>query len=165
MADYKSCVKYQMDLCYMARKFANDPKFTLDCSRCKDYAAAHKECGYCEHYDTRDAYCCLKHQGRFFREKSAACRDYEERCEEMNTKDTEQNHDAINPEHYKQGGIECIDCIKAALGENFIGFLIGNVIKYTYRYKHKNGVEDLRKAAWYLDRAIKELETEKEVHQ
>lgn len=70
-----------------------------------------------------------------------------------------QNHDAVNhPNHYTSGGIECIDCIKAALGENFIGFLIGNVIKYTYRYKDKNGVEDLRKGMKYLEWAIQELE-------
>ena len=69
-----------------------------------------------------------------------------------------QNHNTVShPAHYTSGGIECIDCIKAALGENFMGFLIGNVIKYTYRYKHKNGIEDLKKARWYLDRAIKEL--------
>jgi polyferredoxin len=72
-----------------------------------------------------------------------------------------QNHDSVNhPSHYTAGGIECIDCIKAALGKNFIGFLIGNVIKYSYRYKDKNGVEDLKKARWYLDRAIKEFENE-----
>jgi hypothetical protein len=76
--------------------------------------------------------------------------------------DAEPEHDAVNsPAHYTSGKIECIDCIKAALGENFIGFLIGNVIKYSYRYKDKNGIEDLKKARWYLDRAIKELEDEK----
>lgn len=75
---------------------------------------------------------------------------------------TEPKHDAVShPSHYTSGGIECIDCIKAALGEKFIGFLIGNVIKYTYRYKDKNGVEDLKKARWYLDRAIKEIENDK----
>ena len=69
--------------------------------------------------------------------------------------------DAVNhPSHYCQGGIECIDCIKAALGENYIGFLIGNVIKYAYRYKDKDGVRDLRKASVYLNWAIKELETD-----
>lgn len=75
---------------------------------------------------------------------------------------TVPEHDAVShPSHYTSGGIECIDCIKAALGENFMGFLIGNVIKYTYRYKDKNGVEDLEKARWYIDRAIKELENDK----
>lgn len=41
-----------------------------------------------------------------------------------------------------------------------IRFLIGNVFKYCYRYRNKNGLEDLKKAAWYLDRAIKEIEDE-----
>lgn len=73
--------------------------------------------------------------------------------------DSKKVEDAVNhPNHYNQGGIECIDCIKAALGENFIGFLIGNVIKYAYRYKHKNGVEDLRKCKWYLEKAIEEVQ-------
>lgn len=75
---------------------------------------------------------------------------------------TETEHDAVShPSHYTSGVIECIDCIKAALGEKFIGFLIGNVIKYTYRYKDKNGAEDLKKARWYIDRAIKEIENDK----
>lgn len=72
--------------------------------------------------------------------------------------DAEPEHDAVShPSHYTSGGIECIDCIKAALGENFIGFLIGNVIKYTYRYKDKNGVTDLEKASVYLKWAIEEM--------
>ena len=79
----------------------------------------------------------------------------------ITAKNDEPEHDAVShPAHYTSGGIECIDCIKAALGENFIGFLMGNVIKYSYRYKRKNGVEDLKKARWYLDRAIKELTDE-----
>lgn len=172
MADYKSCVKHDMDICPMARRFANNPKVKLDCSKCKDYRSSEKQCGECKHYDSRDAYCCLKHESRFFREKSAACYYYEERQEETNMKKKKknaaaeiwkaQNHDAVShPSHYTSGGIECIDCIKAALGENFMGFLIGNVIKYTYRYKDKNGVEDLKKARWYIDRAIKEIENDK----
>ena len=85
-----------------------------------------------------------------------SCADFEPAIE---NESAEQNHDAVShPAHYTSGGIECIDCIKAALGENFMGFLIGNVIKYSYRYKDKNGAEDLKKARWYLDRAIKEIE-------
>ena len=78
------------------------------------------------------------------------------------TEKEETEHDAVqHPAHYTSGGIECIDCIKAALGQNFIGFLMGNVIKYSYRYRHKNGIEDLKKARWYLDRAIKEIGDER----
>jgi hypothetical protein len=67
--------------------------------------------------------------------------------------------DNVNhPAHYNQGGIECIDAIKAATGSGFIKYCTGNVIKYLWRYDNKGGVEDLKKAAWYLDRAIKEME-------
>jgi len=66
--------------------------------------------------------------------------------------------DNVNhPPHYNQGGIECIDAIKAATGSGFIKYCTGNVIKYLWRYDLKGGVEDLKKAAWYLDRAIKEM--------
>ena len=67
--------------------------------------------------------------------------------------------DNVNhPPHYNQGGIECIEAIKAALGDGFAAYLRGNVIKYLWRCEHKGGVEDLKKAAFYLDRAIKEME-------
>lgn len=65
--------------------------------------------------------------------------------------------DAVNPSHYKQGSIECIEAIKAALGKMFNGFLWGNVLKYLWRWPDKNGIEDLKKARWYLDRLIKEV--------
>jgi len=62
--------------------------------------------------------------------------------------------DLVNsPPHYRQGDIECIDAIRAALtDEEFRGYCKGNAIKYTWREKHKGGDEDLKKAAWYLDR-------------
>jgi hypothetical protein len=67
--------------------------------------------------------------------------------------------DKINPDHYKTGGIETIDYIKAKLTkEQFEGYLIGNLIKYTSRYRNKNGLEDLHKAEWYLCRLIKEMQ-------
>lgn len=90
-----------------------------------------------------------------------ACDDFEQREPIAAQIFKAQNHDAVNhPSHYTAGDIECIDCIKAALGENFMGFLIGNVIKYSYRYRNKNGLEDLKKARWYLERAIKEVKCE-----
>ena len=66
--------------------------------------------------------------------------------------------DTINPAHYKQGDVECIDAIKASTGDGFTGYLTGNVLKYVWRWKLKNGIEDLKKARWYLDRLIGELE-------
>ena len=66
-------------------------------------------------------------------------------------------YDAINPSHYKDNGIECIEYIKERLpNDAFLGYLNGNVIKYAHRWKDKNGIEDLRKARWYLDKLIEE---------
>lgn len=60
-----------------------------------------------------------------------------------------------HPPHYNQSGIECIDAIEAALGpEGFKYYLQGNIIKYMWRYRYKNGIEDLKKAQWYLNKLI-----------
>ena len=75
------------------------------------------------------------------------------RYPEENTKEDPVNH----PQHYTQGGIECIEAEKAALGDLFMGFLIGNALKYLWRFRHKNGLEDLKKAKWYLEKAIEEM--------
>lgn len=67
-----------------------------------------------------------------------------------------EEHDNVNsPSHY-QGKVECIDCIESATaGLNGIeAFCIGNAIKYLYRWKKKNGIEDLKKAKWYIDKII-----------
>ena len=84
-------------------------------------------------------------------------------CEndEGNCCNKEPNIDMVNhPAHYTQGGIECIDCIKSAtVGKVGIeAFCVGNAIKYLFRYEEKNGIEDVKKARWYIDRLIKELE-------
>ena len=67
--------------------------------------------------------------------------------------------DPINPKHYKRDGIECINAIKAALVDGFPDYLRGNVLKYLWRYKERNGAEDLRKARQYLEWLIEESET------
>ena len=65
--------------------------------------------------------------------------------------------DSINPDHYKSGDIECIDAIKASLDkQQFKGYLKASIIKYLWRYEKKNGLEDLQKAEWFLQRLIKE---------
>ena len=59
--------------------------------------------------------------------------------------------DRVNhPPHYCAGSVECIEGIKAALGDEFPAYCQGNVLKYVWRWKHKGGVEDLRKAQVYL---------------
>lgn len=69
--------------------------------------------------------------------------------------------DNVNhPTHYT-GKVECIDALQASMSsEAFVGFCVGNVQKYVWRYHKKNGIEDLKKAQWYLNRAIAELSGE-----
>lgn len=73
--------------------------------------------------------------------------------------------DLVNkPDHYNQGGIECIDAIEASLSEEaFQGYLKGNAIKYLWRWDQKNTdpllqLQDLRKASWYLSRLATQVE-------
>lgn len=76
-----------------------------------------------------------------------------------------KEEDAVNhPSHYNQGGIECLDAIKAALGpELFAGYCKGNTIKYLWRYRYKGKpVEDLQKARFYLERLISVVEDVKD---
>ena len=67
--------------------------------------------------------------------------------------------DKINPSYYKRGKFETIDVI-LDVTQHLDGdeaYLIGNVIKYVSRYDEKNGIEDLEKAKWYLNKLIKLL--------
>lgn len=70
--------------------------------------------------------------------------------------------DKVNqPSHYANFSIECIDAMQAMLSrEEFIGYLRGNIFKYLWRYKLKNGVEDLKKAQWYQNKLIEVEENE-----
>lgn len=69
--------------------------------------------------------------------------------------------DVVNsPSHYTQGKYEVIDVILDRV-KNLPGkeaAIMSNIIRYTFRYEHKNGIEDLKKAQWYLNRLINELE-------
>ena len=75
--------------------------------------------------------------------------------------------DVVNqPPHYNTGKIECIDAIEQSMDEKeYAGYLKGNVLKYLWRYNYKGKqTEDLKKAAWYLDRLIEITEKERAVH-
>lgn len=71
--------------------------------------------------------------------------------------------DNVNsPSHYNKHGIEAIMAIKASMSSlEYKGYLKGNVLKYVWRYAYKNGLEDLLKAQWYLNKLIEELKNEK----
>jgi hypothetical protein len=63
-----------------------------------------------------------------------------------------------SPAHYNKGGIEAIDYIEQQLEEGTADYCLGNTHKYLHRWRYKNGIEDLKKARWYLDRLINFLE-------
>lgn len=63
--------------------------------------------------------------------------------------------DNINPSHYKDScSIECIEAMLVAFGaEATFDFCVCNAFKYLWRYKNKNGEEDIEKANWYVNKA------------
>lgn len=66
----------------------------------------------------------------------------------------------VHPEHYNQGPVECIDAISSATSNlnGFEAFCTGSAIKYLWRWKTKNGIEDLEKAMYYIELMIKEAQ-------
>lgn len=69
-------------------------------------------------------------------------------------------HDPVNhPRHYTQhpSGVECIEITE------HMNFCVGNAIKYLWRADEKGGLEDLKKAAWYINREIQKREKAYEV--
>ena len=95
--------------------------------------------------------CCqtILYRGEYKRVKSVD--------KEIKTKQEPKNKpDSVNhPSHYETGKFECIEVMEEALGRDVVkGFCIGNAFKYLYRAKRKNGLEDLKKAQWYLNRVI-----------
>lgn len=72
-----------------------------------------------------------------------------------------KKHDVVNhPSHYTQGKVECIDALESATinKRGIEAVCTANIIKYLWRYESKNGIEDVKKAQWYLQKLISELE-------
>ena len=81
--------------------------------------------------------------------------------EDLSPTYTDSKSDMVNsPKHYAgQGSIECIEYIEDFLTtEEYIGYLRGNIAKYLHRFRYKNGLEDLKKAEWYLKRLSEVVE-------
>jgi protein of unknwon function (DUF3310) len=76
--------------------------------------------------------------------------------------DKKVNEDIINhPKHYKLGNsLETIDIVEAVTVnlQGIEAVCVGNVLKYVCRYSKKNGLEDLKKAQWYLNHLIEKME-------
>ena len=68
---------------------------------------------------------------------------------------TSTNDNVNHPSHYETGNFECIDVMVETQGkEAVMDFCVCNAFKYIYRHNNKNGVEDIKKAKWYLDKYI-----------
>ena len=79
---------------------------------------------------------------------------------EVSVHDISAVHDNVeHPNHYCQGGIECIEAINASMSpDGFQDYCKGNVIKYLWRWRDKGGIEDLYKAKVYLGWLIESAE-------
>ena len=113
---------------------------------------------YCGGVDCKD--CVVKEicdsiTGRFTENKDAIKKAYEI-LTQPDTKEDAVNH----PKHYETGKFECIDVMVETQGKEAVkAFCLCNAFKYLYRHKSKNGLEDIKKARWYLDKYL-ELEGE-----
>lgn len=133
---------HKCDVCKLRRKYDKEVDEYTDGNGCV--------------FDEMDEDMVKKIYGWYKEFDPAACENAEnEFC------DKEPNVDMVNhPSHYTQGGIECIDALKAATVSKtgIEAVCTANAIKYLWRYEEKNGIEDVKKARWYIDRLIKELE-------
>lgn len=72
--------------------------------------------------------------------------------------------EAVNhPDHYKAGGLECIEVMRAVYGEQTVfKFCLCNAFKYLFRAnkKHETPLDDIKKAAWYLNYIVEHKEAE-----
>lgn len=79
--------------------------------------------------------------------------------------ETTKSDTVMHPSHYCQGGIECIKAIEASMtSEEFQGYCKGNVMKYIWRFREKNGLEDLKKARVYLEWMIESKEKQEKIN-
>jgi hypothetical protein len=81
-------------------------------------------------------------------------RYYDNRAYPKEVKSVTEPDPVNSPAHYRVAEIEAIDYISGQLGSGVKNYLEGNILKYMHRWRYKNGVEDLRKAKWYLDKLI-----------
>lgn len=118
-----------------------------------------KTCWNCKYY--QKGFCNYK------KSCGIACLTTEMECWELSDDakadvlhDADTEHDSVNhPSHYTAGGIECIEALKAATTRltGIEAVCTANAIKYLWRWKDKNGAEDIRKAIWYCERLLKEI--------
>lgn len=153
--------------CKSCKHFDGKMKCTLFCEevypdytrKCSEFdaskAAAIVKCGDCIHYANRD---CPVGDGN-------TTADYECECPlfALSANGSKMVSDNVNhPAHYTAGGIECVDAMKACVSglNEMEAVCTSHALKYLWRWKHKNGAEDIRKCIWWLERLLKEIDNE-----
>ena len=129
-------------------------KYCGEFYRCGDGCRLRKPDGACRwnnlsYESTEDCYWFLVNEGLIGKPEQSEINFVKaERNDEV-----EPTNDAVqHPSHYTQGGIECIEAIRASMtADGFCDYCKGNIIKYIWRWRDKGGVEDLRKASVYLN--------------
>ncbi len=88
--------------------------------------------------------------------KNTAVTDSEEYNARADMFESADENDVVNhPSHYTQGGVECIDAMESAFGaEQLAAYCKIAAFKYIWRCEYKNGLEDVKKAVWYLNKYI-----------
>lgn len=111
------------------------------------------------------SYCRLRHGCTGCRIKEICdliCGDFE-RCQDeckrayeiIKDLHKEQPDNVNHPKHYETGKFECIDVMVETQGEETVkAYCLCAAFKYLYRHNRKNGLEDIKKARWYLDKYI-----------
>jgi hypothetical protein len=108
-------------------------------------------CDSCPHKDdTKEDWWC------HFPQNDPRYSEFIDKCYELQFGETEPTPDNVNhPSHYETGKFECIDVMIETQGiEAVKHFCMCNAFKYIYRHGNKNGIEDVKKAIWYLNKYI-----------
>ena len=116
------------------------------------------KCGECIHFANRD---CPVGNGNTAADDECECPFF---C--LSANGGKMVTDNVNhPSHYTAGGIECVDAMKACVSglNEMEAVCTSHALKYLWRWKHKNGAEDIRKCIWWLERLLKELDNEQPV--
>lgn len=119
-----------------------------------------KTCAKCKHFELEDhEYPCIQCRNNY----TPLSSNYQNREVLWQPNDNEEDAvDMVNrPPHYTHGKYECIDVMVDTFGKEAVQhFCLLNAFKYVWRSEHKNGIEDVKKAWWYLDKYL-QLEVEK----
>lgn len=118
----------------------------------EDYCGRRPCCGDCM-FDGKDETCDFSNPKQVSNDRIETY--YAELVNHANVAHGE-NDQVNHPSHYTKGGVECIDAMEAAFGIEIVQhFCVCNAFKYVFRHLNKNGLEDLRKAIWYLNKYLK----------